>query len=122
MDKTGFVIGLAFSAKVVILRGRIINFKIVNGNREQVTQVDAIGIHRQTIPLFIIFKGRQHTDSLQETIEEAIGDYLIGIIENGWLNEEMGLKQLKYFKRHTRQIEAQEASKINSLDIKHYGY
>jgi len=34
MDKTGFAIGLAFSAKVVILRGRIINFKTVNGNRE----------------------------------------------------------------------------------------
>jgi len=34
MDKTGFVIGLAFSTKVVILRGRIINFKIVDGNRE----------------------------------------------------------------------------------------
>jgi len=37
MDKTGFVIGLAFSAKVVILRGRIINFKTVDGNREWVT-------------------------------------------------------------------------------------
>ena len=34
MDKIGFIIGLAFSAKVVILRGRIINFKTVNGNRE----------------------------------------------------------------------------------------
>jgi hypothetical protein len=29
--------GLAFSAKVVILRGRIINFKTINGNREWVT-------------------------------------------------------------------------------------
>jgi len=73
---------LAFSAKVVILKGRIINFKIVNGNREWVTQVDVIGIYRQTIPPFIIFKGWQHIDSLWETIEEAIGDYLIGIIEN----------------------------------------
>jgi len=45
--------------------------------------VDAIGIYRQIIPPFIIFKGRQHTDSLWETIEEAIEDYLIGIIENG---------------------------------------
>jgi len=82
MDKTGFVIGLAFSAKVVILRGRIINFKTVNGNREWVTQVDAIGIYRQTIPPFVIFKGWQHTDSLWETAEEAIGDCLIRITEN----------------------------------------
>ena len=34
MDETGFIIGLAFNANVVILRGRIINFKTVNGNRE----------------------------------------------------------------------------------------
>jgi hypothetical protein len=37
MDETGYVIGLAFTAKVVILRGRIINFKMINGNREWVT-------------------------------------------------------------------------------------
>ena len=54
----GFVMGLAFGAKVVILKRIIINFKIVNGNREWVTQVDVIGIYRQTIPPFVIFKGR----------------------------------------------------------------
>ena len=37
MDETGYVMGLAFAAKVVILRGRIINFKTINGNREWVT-------------------------------------------------------------------------------------
>jgi len=36
MDETGFAMDLAFSAKVVILRG-IINFKTVDGNREWVT-------------------------------------------------------------------------------------
>ena len=102
MDEMGFAIGLAFSTKVVILQGRIINFKTVDGNREWVTQVDAIGIYRQTIPPFIIFKGQQHTDSLQETAKEAIEDYSIGITENSQLNEEIGLKQLKYFKQHTQ--------------------
>ena len=34
MDKTGYTIGLAFTAKVVILRDRIINFKTINSNRE----------------------------------------------------------------------------------------
>ena len=34
MDKTGYIIGLAFSVKVVILKGRIINFKMINSNRE----------------------------------------------------------------------------------------
>ena len=34
MDKTGYIIGLTFTIKVVILKGRIINFKTINGNRE----------------------------------------------------------------------------------------
>jgi len=84
--------------------------------------VDAIGIYGQTIPPFVIFKGWQYTDSLWETAEEAVGDCLIGMTENGWLNKEMGLKWLKYFERYTQRIEAWEASKINSLDIEHYGY
>ena len=90
----GYAMGLAFAAKVVILRGRIINFKTINGNREQVIQIDLIGMHRQIIPLFIIFKGKQYIDLLWETVEEAVGKYLIGITENGWLNKEMGLKWL----------------------------
>ena len=30
----GFFIGFAFNIKVVVLRGNIINFKIINGNRK----------------------------------------------------------------------------------------
>jgi len=33
----GYAIGLAFAVKVVILRGRIINFKTIDSNREWVT-------------------------------------------------------------------------------------
>lgn len=122
MDETGYAMGLAFAAKVVILRGRIINFKTIDGNREWVTQIDSIGMHGQIIPPFIIFKGKQHTDSLWETAEEAIGECSIGMTENGWSNEEMGLKWLQHFERHTRRTEAWEASKIDTLDVKHHGY
>ena len=94
----GFAMGLAFNTKVVILKGRIINFKTVDGNREWVIQVDAIGIFRQSILLFIIFKKRQYTDFLWETAEETIRNCSIRIIENSQLNEKMGLKWLKYFK------------------------
>jgi len=36
MDKTSYAIGFTYSAKVVVLRGNIINFKIINGFREWV--------------------------------------------------------------------------------------
>jgi len=37
MDKTGYAIGFAYSAKVVILRGNISNFKTINGLKEWVS-------------------------------------------------------------------------------------
>jgi len=64
MDKTGYAIGFAYSAKVVILRGNIINFKTINGSREWVLQINIISIYRQIILPFIIFKGRQYIENL----------------------------------------------------------
>ena len=50
--------GLALSAKVVVLRGRKQAFKTVDGSREWVSQVDCIGMGGKTIPPYIIFKGK----------------------------------------------------------------
>ena len=49
-------------------------------------------MHGQIIPPFIIFKGKQYIDILQETAKEAVGKCLIEMTENGWSNGEMGLK------------------------------
>jgi hypothetical protein len=58
MDETGYAMGFAHSAKVVVLRGNIINFKTIDGSREWVSQIDSIGMQGGIIPPFIIFKGR----------------------------------------------------------------
>jgi len=36
MDKTGYAMGFAYNAKIVILKGNIINFKTIDGFREWV--------------------------------------------------------------------------------------
>jgi hypothetical protein len=53
----GYTIGFTYNAKVVILYVNIRNFKIINGLKKWVNQIDIISMHRQTIPLFIIIKG-----------------------------------------------------------------
>lgn len=58
MDKTGYTMGFTYSAKVVVLRGNIINFKTIDGSREWVSQINTIGMYGQIILPFIIFKGR----------------------------------------------------------------
>ncbi|OCL00022.1 uncharacterized protein K441DRAFT_725646 [Cenococcum geophilum 1.58] len=83
MDKTSYAIGFAYSAKVVVLRGSLVNFKTINRLKEWVSQINAIGMHGQTILPFIIFRGRQYTASLWQEAVEAVGDYTIGILENG---------------------------------------
>lgn len=82
IDKTGYAIGFTYSAKVVILRGNTSNFKTINGLKEWVSQINTIGIHRQTMPLFIIFKGRQYTDLLWQEAIRAIGECSIRMLEN----------------------------------------
>ena len=57
MDETGYAIGFAYSAKVVILQDNITNFKTVDGSREWVSQINSIGMYGQIIPPFFIFKG-----------------------------------------------------------------
>ena len=86
MDETSYAIGFAYSAKVVVLQGSLVNFKTINRLREWVLQINGIGIYSQTIPPFIIFRGRQHTALLWQEAVEAVGEYTIRMLENGWLN------------------------------------
>ena len=101
MDETGYAMGFAYGAKVVILCGNMSNFKTINGLKEWVSQIDAISMHGQTILLFIIFKGRQYIDLLQQEAIRAVGECSIGMTENGQLNQEVGMEWLRYFERYT---------------------
>ena len=74
---------------MVVLKGSIINFKTINGSKEWVSQINSIKIHRQTIPLFIIFKERQHTESLWQEAKEAVGEYTLAISKNRWSNQKL---------------------------------
>ena len=58
MDKTSYTMGFDYSAKVVVLQGSLVNFKTINRLREWVLQINGIRMHSQTIPPFIIFRGR----------------------------------------------------------------
>ena len=50
------------------------------------SQINLIRMYRQTILPFIIFKGRQYIESLWQEAEKAVGECIIVISENRWLN------------------------------------
>ena len=71
------------------------------GNREWVTSIMAINAMGRSIPPFIIFGGKYHLSSWYE--EPSIPrDWVFAMSENGWTNNELGVKWLQHFDRHTR--------------------
>ncbi|KAF2804518.1 uncharacterized protein BDZ99DRAFT_397610 [Mytilinidion resinicola] len=104
MDETGFLIGLAYSARVVIFQDFHNNFKTVDGSREWVTQINSICATGRTIPPFLVFKGKQYTQAMWEEAMISLGECTIGLTENGWSNAEVGLEWLKHFEAHLKPV------------------
>ena len=59
MDEKGFMIGVAGSAKVIISKHEKQAFSTHSGNREWVSLIESVGAVRDSLPVFIIFKGKK---------------------------------------------------------------
>jgi hypothetical protein len=70
------------------------------GNREWVTAIDCICADGQSLPPVIIFEGKMHQSTWYDT--ELPGDWVIGVSDNGWTDNILGLTWLKnVFEKHT---------------------
>ncbi len=71
------------------------------GDREWVTVIEAINACGWCLPAFIIFKGKVHLILWYENTN-LLTDWVIALSENGWTNNELGLKWLTdIFHKHT---------------------
>jgi len=125
MDETGFSMGLAYGARVVIYQDYRNSFKTVDGSREWVTQIDSICTNGSTIPPFLVFKGKQHTQAMWEEALASVGECTIGLTENGWSNAEVGFEWLKHFERHSKPIGEQPNQPVEMtapVSEEHHGY
>jgi hypothetical protein len=100
-DETGFIMGKIQPKKVVTTAERRGRPKLVQpGNREWVTVIEAVSAEGQSIPPFIIVKGKKHLRSWYEGSTLPV-DWAITLSENGWTNNKLGLDWLKHFNEHT---------------------
>jgi hypothetical protein len=100
-DETGFMMGMISTGKVVTSAERRGRPKSVQpGSREWVTVIEAISAEGQSIPPFIIVKGKKHLRSWYEGSSLPV-DWAIALSENGWTNNKLGLDWLKHFNEHT---------------------
>ena len=99
-DETGFTMGVAGTTKVVTASDRRTRpLGIQPGDCEWVTLVAGINAMGWAIPPFLIFKAKNHDQALYREIP---GDWRIGVSDNGWTTNELGLAWLQHFIQHTR--------------------
>ncbi|GKU14150.1 unnamed protein product [Fusarium langsethiae] len=100
-DETGFMMGMIATGKVVTSAKRRGRPKSIQpGNREWVTVIEAVSAEGQSIPPFIIVKGKKYLRSWYEGSTLPV-DWAIALSENGWTNNQLGLDWLKHFNEHT---------------------
>lgn len=101
-DETGFQMGVIATANVITgseRAGRPVC--IQPGNREWVTAIESICADGTSIPPMVIFEGKVHISNWY--IETLPTDWVIGVSEKGWTNDELGLLWLtNVFEKHTK--------------------
>jgi hypothetical protein len=99
-DETGFQMGVIATARVVTGTDRAGRPRTVQpGNREWVTIIECINALGGMIPPLVIFEAVMHQAAWYNTIPH---DWSIGVSENGWTTNEIGLTWLSLFHEHTK--------------------
>jgi hypothetical protein len=101
-DETGFQMGVISTAKVITGAEKSKPVSVQPGNREWVTAIDCISSYGHCVPPVIIFEGKVHQSTWYSDTLPL--DWVIGVSENGWTDNELGLTWLKHvFEKHTAQ-------------------
>ena len=101
-DETGFMMGVISSAMVVTTSDGRGKAKMAQpGNREWATVIQGVNAEGWSIPPFIIVAGQYHLSTWYRD-SPLPSDWVIGITSNGWTTNELGLKWIKHFDKHSR--------------------
>jgi hypothetical protein len=96
------MMGQICSSMVVTASERRSRSKAIQpGNREWATVILGINALGQAIPAFLILKARHHLSSWYKD-GDLPQDWVIGVSDNGWTTNELGLVWLKHFDTHTK--------------------
>lgn len=102
-DETGFAMGQITPGAVVADAEKPGRAKQVQpGSKEWATLILGVNATGWAIPPFIILKGKDHQTRWTKN-KDLPPDWVIGVSENGWTNNGLGLDWLKHFDRHTKE-------------------
>ena len=95
LDETGFTMGIGNRVKVVTASERRTQpIGIQQGDREWVTFIAGVNAMGWAISPYLIFKAKNHDASWYHDLNPR---WRIGVSENGWTTNELGLLWLQHF-------------------------
>jgi hypothetical protein len=98
-DETGFMMGVAATSKVVTSSERVGRAVVVQpGNREWVTVIECVNALGWSLPAFVILAGKVHQSSWYCDLPL---DWTVGVSDNGWTTDQLGVEWVKHFNQHT---------------------
>ncbi|EFQ93559.1 hypothetical protein PTT_09042 [Pyrenophora teres f. teres 0-1] len=98
-DETGFAMGVASTSKIVTSSDRVSRAVVVQpGNREWVTAIECVNASGWSLPAFMILAGKVHQSSWYRDLPL---DWTVGVSDNGWTTDELGVEWVKHFNQHT---------------------
>ncbi|KAI1675982.1 Transposase [Pyrenophora tritici-repentis] len=98
-DETGFAMGVAATSKVVTSADRVGRAVVVQpGNREWVTAIECVNASGWCLPPFVILSGKVHQSNWYRNL---LLDWTVGVSDNGWTTDELGVEWVKHFDQHT---------------------
>ena len=102
-DETGFMMGQISPGAVVTASERRGRPKAIQpGDREWATAIVGINAKGWAIPAFLIFKAHHHLSAWYKE-EELPQDWVIGVSDNGWTTNKLGMDWINHFNRHTKE-------------------
>ncbi|KAJ8104468.1 hypothetical protein OPT61_g10741 [Boeremia exigua] len=105
--------GVAATSKVVTSADTIGRATAVQpGNREWVTAIECINASGWSLPPFVILAGKLHQAGWYKDLPP---DWAVALSDNGWTTNELSLKWVKHFNRHTESC-TQGAYRLLILD------
>lgn len=101
MDEKGFAKGQQGKQRAIV-PDTFKPSRIQSGNRECISNIEAVSTDGFLLPLFVIFKGKIQQDIWQTTFQRlGEPDGVIGLSENGWTDNILGVKWMQHFDKHT---------------------
>ncbi len=103
-DETGFAMGIAHpGASKVVIADTIGRATVIQpGDRRWTTVIECINAGGWALPPFIILEGKVHLEAWYRDNSHLPGDWAIAVSDNGWTTDEIGLKWIQHFDKHTK--------------------